>query len=85
MKDWLQAMYCGLPSVLSDIESFREAVGESKCAFLVPLTDKDGMVKKISLLACNLKHRKQMGKAAAFRVEENFDIESVADQYEELL
>lgn len=60
----LEAMSCGLPSVVSDIPANREWIDEGRTGFLVPCGDVEHLAARLEHLARDPELRASMGAAA---------------------
>lgn len=70
----LEAMACGIPSVLSNEGGPREIVGDSGCAVLVPPRDPGVVASAIVGLLQDEARRRSMSAAARKRVEGEFEV-----------
>lgn len=80
----LEAMYCGIPIVTSDIESALEAV-DNQTGFSYPLLKLDSFSNSLKLLHENPKLRKNMGAKARDRVINEFNLEIMTKKYRSLI
>lgn len=81
----LQAMASELPSVLTDIPAFREAIDDGVEGFLIQEGDVMGYVRACKELLENKSLRLRMGHAARKRAEKLYNIEKVVDIYEKII
>jgi glycosyltransferase involved in cell wall biosynthesis len=76
----LEAMYCGLPCVLSDIPQHREVAGDK--AVILPY-DGDAWSKELNRLAgLNTSERQQLSEEIRNYVEKNFSLEAMHKKYD---
>jgi len=80
----VEAMYHGLPSVVSNTGGLPESVESEKTGFVVGVEDVKAMGDKIIALARNEPLRKSMGEAARRRYEANFSYERWEDRMREV-
>ena len=78
----LEAMSCGLPCIVTNMEPFGEIVDE-KTGFMVERKNMDSIVNAIMLLQ-NKERRKEMGEKARERVISNYSWGIIATKYEKL-
>ena len=71
----LEAMACGLPSIVTNVGGNTELITHRVNGLIVPRESVDAIAEAISYLANNPEQRAQMGKMARARVCEAFDIE----------
>lgn len=75
----LEAMYCGLPCVLSDIPQHREVAGDTTTVLAL---DVDKWVDELNRLAnLSQEQREYLSKQTTAYVEEKFSLEKMHDQY----
>jgi glycosyltransferase involved in cell wall biosynthesis len=78
-----EAMACGTPCVVTDVGEAPEIVGET--GRVVPPRDAPALAEAVGgLLAMSGEELEKLGRAARKRVEENYSLESVTEQYAEL-
>ncbi len=80
----VEAMYYGLPCVVSNTGGMPESVESEKTGFVVEVEDIKAMAEKIVTLARNEPLRKSMGEAARRRFEANFSYERWEDKMREV-
>ena len=78
----LEAMAFGKPVIATDVGGNREAIIQNETGFIVPV-DYQAVADCIIKLYENTKLREIMGKNAKKRVETNFSLDHVINQYEE--
>ena len=80
----LEAMYCGLPAVLSDIPPHREIARGTDCISVLPL-EKDAWVREIGRYAAmSGEERERLGRQCRRHVEQNFSLERMHRAYDEI-
>jgi glycosyltransferase involved in cell wall biosynthesis len=79
-----EAMSCGLPSVVSDIEANVQLVTDGVEGRLVPVGDAARIGAALSELLGDAARRRMMGEAARRKIVENFSLEEVVRRYETL-
>jgi glycosyltransferase involved in cell wall biosynthesis len=78
-----EAMCVGLPSVVTDVGDAALLVGNS--GLVVPVQDTESLIEGLlTLVKYTAENRARLGKIARNRINENYSIESVKHQYEEL-
>ncbi|MBA4317008.1 MAG: hypothetical protein C0412_01265 [Flavobacterium sp.] len=78
-----EAMACETPCVVTDVGDSAYIVGET--GFVVPPKSPERLAQAIiRMIEIGLEQRRQLGVAARKRVEENFSIRVVTEQYERL-
>ncbi|MCM3569555.1 glycosyltransferase family 4 protein [Neobacillus mesonae] len=82
---FIESMICGVPVVASNIMPINEIVMNGQTGLLYRGQNVDDAVKQLYSILDDPELHQQMSKAAIQRVEENFAIEVVANQYVELL
>jgi glycosyltransferase involved in cell wall biosynthesis len=79
----IEAMACAKPVVISDLPILKEFASDDN-SVIIPRGDNQALIEKISLLANDAWLREDIGKNAKKYVEENFDINKVAEKYKNL-
>ncbi|MBU8916756.1 glycosyltransferase family 4 protein [Bacillus sp. FJAT-29953] len=82
---FIESMVCGVPVVASNIMPINELVVNGETGLLYRGQNVDDAVKQIYEIVDNPDMHRNMSEAAIRRVEENFAIQVVADQYVHLL
>ncbi|WP_423802154.1 glycosyltransferase family 4 protein [Neobacillus sp. SAB-20_R2A] len=82
---FIESMVCGVPVVASNIMPINELVVNGETGLLYRGQNVDDAVKQIYEIVDNPDMHRKMSAAAVRRVEENFAIQVVADQYVHLL
>jgi len=81
----VEAMFCGVPVIASDVGGNAEAVEHEKTGFVFHPDDHEALASHLDNLLDNYPLRKKMSAAAKKRAEQNFHIEDVASQYLDVL
>lgn len=84
-RSTLEAMRAGLPVVVSDVGGAAEAIEEGTTGFVVPPSDRDALVARLTELSANPAMRKSMGDAGRQRYEALFTFDRMYDQTMEVL
>jgi len=79
-----EAMACGLPVVASNCSAIPELIDDGMGGFLCPVGDADAFAEKINLLADSPQLRQEMGEYNRSKVEKQFTIERMVNEYREL-
>ena len=79
----LEAMSCGLPVIASDVGGVSEIVDEN-CGILIERGDKEGLKKALEKLIENSSLLLKLGENAKKRVKEEFSLEKMLKETEEL-
>lgn len=78
----LEAMYCGLPCILSDIPQHRETAGE---AAAILGNDMDAWGSEIDRLASlTAEQRAELGRKAREHVKKNFSLQAMHEKYDSI-
>jgi len=80
----MEAMAAGKPVIATAVGGVPEVVVDGATGLLVPPGDIAALGEAMSLLLHDVPRRRQMGRAAAKRAEEQFCVEVMAKRYEEL-
>jgi glycosyltransferase involved in cell wall biosynthesis len=80
----LEAMACGLPVVATDVGGTREAVRDGVDGFVVPSRDPRAAAAALRTLWQDRALRERMGRSGRERVEAEFTLERLTDQWVEL-
>lgn len=78
----LEAMACGCPVVATEVGGNPEVVIDQKTGFLIPPKDPDKMADAIIKLLRDSTLAEKMRDSARKRVEENFSLERMVNEYE---
>lgn len=81
----MEAMSCGLPSVVSDIGGCEDLIANGENGFRVNSEDAEGFAEKVAYLFDNEPERRRMGKHAAEYVQSHCDYSCVINQLEQIL
>lgn len=80
----LEAMAHGVPVLATDIPGNRDLVEHERTGFLYPIGDIKGLGKFTNLILSDPERLKQMGHASRLRAEQEFSLENMVGQYEQL-
>ena len=80
----LEAMACGLPSVVTEVGGNPEVVADGQTGFVVASEDPVQMAAALYVLAENPFLAQKMGEAARHRFEQKFTFEKMMQAYQEL-
>jgi len=81
----LEAQACGLPAVVTNVGGNSEVVIHEKTGFIVPPQNPEALAEAmLRLMDLPVEMRQQMGTLARQRVEQEFSLESVVTQWENL-
>ncbi|MEZ4517524.1 MAG: glycosyltransferase family 4 protein [Chloroflexota bacterium] len=80
----LEAMACGLPVVVSDIDGMDEAVNDGVEGLLVPSRDAESMADALAYLWNHADERERMGAAARARILRDFRLDDQVTAFEQL-
>ena len=81
----IEAQACGLPAVVTDVGGNAEIVVKEETGFIVPPQNPEALAEAmLRLMALPVEMRQQMGTLARQRVEQQFSLESVVTQWENL-
>jgi glycosyltransferase involved in cell wall biosynthesis len=80
----VEAMAAGLPAVVYNVDGTSDVVLEGKSGFLIPPRDTQKAAEQIVWLASNPKKAIEMGKTAKELITQEFDIDHMVEQQEEL-
>jgi len=75
-----EAMALGIPTVLTNVDGFKELVGDSQSALMVPVNDAAALAEALWILHRNDDLRDVLSNVGKNRMQENFDT-SVVVQY----
>lgn len=81
----LEAMACGLPSIVTDVGGNAEVIAHRVQGLIVPRGSVDAIADGISYLANHPQERAEMARMARTRVCEAFDIENAMGQIRRLI
>lgn len=77
-----EAMACGVPAVASDVGDVREIIGDT--GLVVPSQNPSAMAGALCrILAMPAQKRKNLGKKARQRIQDNYSMKKIAARYEE--
>ena len=79
----MEAASMSKPIVTTDTVGCRDVVIDGENGFLVPIKNTEQLIKKITTLILNKSLRSQMGLLGRKKVEKEFDVHKVVDQYME--
>ena len=78
----LEAMACGVPTVVSDVGGLPELVNDGDTGFLCPVGNVDAFTERTRALLTDEDLHDRMAEAARTRAEDTFDIDRVVPMYE---
>lgn len=85
----LEALYCGIPAILSDIEPHKEVTAEEEFARILPLKHEQWVAAIENFISMPIHRIREMGDSGKSYVENNFSLEkmhlSYSEQYAEIL
>ena len=81
----LEAMACGLPTVITDCGSIPYVVQDSEVAEIIPQRDIDSLRETLNQLVGDPERRQRLGRDGRTYVEENYSVERIATKYHEML
>lgn len=81
----IEAMSCGLPSVVSDIGGCRDLIKQNESGYLIPVDNEEGFYQSTRELFLNQEKRHCLGKNASEYVHDNCDYKKVITILEEKL
>ena len=79
-----EAMALGTPTVLTDIDGFKELVGDSNSALKVPVNDSSSLAEALWQLRSNPELSKTVSMEGKKRIQEKFDISKLATDWRDL-
>jgi glycosyltransferase involved in cell wall biosynthesis len=79
-----EAMALGIPTVLTDIDGFKELVGASNSALKIPVNDPSSLAEALWQLRSNPELRKAISLAGRKRIYEKFNISKIANDWRDL-
>ncbi len=77
----LEAMASGLPVVSTAVGGIPEVIRDGAEGFLIPWGDEETLIERVRALLDDQSLRDEMGKSARKRVEEDFSLEKMTDEY----
>jgi glycosyltransferase involved in cell wall biosynthesis len=77
----IEAAYCGIPVIASDLEGLKDAIKNEKNGFLIESENADSYVKKINELLDDEEYRKNFGQKARQYITEHLSWEHVSKKY----
>jgi glycosyltransferase involved in cell wall biosynthesis len=80
----LEAMACGLPSIVTDVSGTKELVRQPQTGLVVPRNDEGALAGAILSLQSDLKQRQEMGLRARDEILNHFDLSIVAVQIHQI-
>ena len=81
----LEAMACGLPSIVTDVGGNNEALVDGRTGFLVKPGNSRELARLLGYLLVHRGERLRMGVAAKARVHEYFDVDKTMTKLKEIL
>lgn len=81
----LEAMACGLPTVVTDCGGIPYVIRDSDAVEMVSQRDIDDLRGAIEGLASDPQYRRKLGRAGRTYVEENYSVEKIASKYHKMI
>jgi glycosyltransferase involved in cell wall biosynthesis len=81
----LEAMACGLPTVVTDCGGIPYVIRDRDVVEMVSQRDIDDLREAIERLVGDPQYRRKLGRAGRTYVEENYSVEQIAAKYHEML
>lgn len=81
----IEAGLCGLPSVSTPVGAIPEIVVDGRTGLVVPIGDEEALTTALGSLLSNPERARRMGAAARRHCLSRFDLEVVADGWEQVL
>lgn len=79
-----EAMALGTPTILTNVDGFKELVGESQSALMVPANDSISLAEALWQLYTNHDLGNALSKSGKYRMREKFDISKLAIKWKDL-
>ena len=76
----IEAMAAGVPVISTDVAGIPELIEHQRTGLVVPQRDADALAKAVEILANDRAFRLALGRSGRKKVEEEFNIEKIADQ-----
>ncbi len=80
----MEAMACGLPSVVSDIAPNRELITDNETGLVVPVGDRAAFTKATQRLMLEPELAARLGAAARSKIETEFSVSKMVERYAEV-
>jgi len=77
----LEAMACGLPVVATNVGSLPEMLSDGEEGFIVEPNDPSALADRLNVVLANNATADAMGRAARRRVERQFTLDRMVDEY----
>lgn len=81
----IEAMACGVPTVVSDCGGIPYVIRENDVAEMVPQRDVNQLRETVRRLVEDPERREELGRNGRRYVEENYSVRTIADRYHEML
>lgn len=81
----VEAMACGVPVVVSNVDGFREVVKDGETGFIVTRKDPVLLANKLFVLACGEELRQKMGEEGRRHVKTNYEWDDCVETMENAL
>jgi glycosyltransferase involved in cell wall biosynthesis len=81
----LEAMACGLPTVVTDCDSISYVIRDSNVVEIVSQRDVDDLRGAIEGLVSDPQYRRKLGRAGRTYVKENYSVEKIASKYDKMI
>jgi glycosyltransferase involved in cell wall biosynthesis len=80
----LEAMACGLPSVVTDVSGMDQLVRRPQTGLVVPTDSPEALASALQSLHADPERRRQMGERARDLILQRYAIARVADEHRQL-
>jgi glycosyltransferase involved in cell wall biosynthesis len=77
----IEAAYCGIPVIASNLEGLKDAIKDGQNGFLVEPYNIEGYVQKINMLLADERYRKDFGEKAQQYIIDHYSWEKIAKKY----
>lgn len=80
----LEAMACGLPSIVTDVSGVDQLVRQPQTGLVVPINDTEALASALLTLHSDHEQRKKMGSRARKHMVANFSMDQISMHYQHL-